>query len=69
MSETKYNFTSYAAPTADDIAAWDALPDEEKRAVATAELAKGMSGKAEPLTTELKYRLFASALTRSQTGA
>jgi hypothetical protein len=69
MSGTKHNGTSFAAPTADDLAAWNALPEEEKRAAAKAELAKGMSGNTQPLTTDLKYRIFSRALTRSQTSA
>ncbi len=66
MNADRDDFITFAAPKLEDIARWDALSGEEKRIIAEIELAKGMTGNAQSLTTELKYRIFGDALTKTQ---
>ncbi|MEO0809760.1 MAG: hypothetical protein AAFW82_03810 [Pseudomonadota bacterium] len=62
MTDTKHKFTSFAAPTPEDIAAFDALSDAEQKAVIEEELAKGFRGKPVRWTSELKEQILQQAL-------
>ena len=64
MADTKHKFTSFAAPTPEDIAAFDALSDAEQKAVIEAELEKGFTGKATPWTRERMDEINQRALAR-----
>ena len=44
MPKTEHEFTSFAAPSPEDIAAFDALSEEEQKADIEEELAKGFRG-------------------------
>ncbi|MBU2581131.1 MAG: hypothetical protein KJ622_05370 [Alphaproteobacteria bacterium] len=64
MTDTKHRFTSFAAPTPEDMAAFDALPEDEQRAIIEAELAKGFTGKTVPLTRDTMNNIKARVLDR-----
>ena len=51
-SSTKPKISSFAAPTEEDIAAFEALPEEEKRRLIEAEIARGLAGEARRVTPE-----------------
>ena len=44
--------SSFAAPTDEDLAAFDALSDDEKRLVLEAEIEKGLEGAASKVTAD-----------------
>ena len=64
MPKTKHEFTSFAAPSPEDIAAFDALSEDEQKAVIEEELAKGFRGETVESTPDLKARIMAAALER-----
>jgi predicted nucleic acid-binding protein len=49
---TKSKISSFAAPTEEDLAAFEALPEEEKRLLIEAEIEKGLTGEARKVTAE-----------------
>ncbi len=62
--KTKHTITSFAAPTAEDMACFNAMSDEEKQTILIAEL-KNDNAKTVSLSKDLSSRLFANALERS----
>lgn len=62
MIGTKHKFISFAAPTPEDIAAFDALSEADQKAVIEEELAKGFTGKVQTWNRELMEEIVASAL-------
>jgi hypothetical protein len=64
MAKTKHEFASFAAPSPEDVAAFDALSEEEQKAVIEEELAKGFTGETYEATPDLKARIMAAALER-----
>ncbi|MEO0819826.1 MAG: hypothetical protein AAF074_05275 [Pseudomonadota bacterium] len=59
MSKTEVKISSFAAPTDDDIALFEALSIEERRALIDAELEKGLAGEPVPLDDTLKDEISA----------
>lgn len=51
-STIKSKISSFAAPTEDEIAAFEALPEDEKRRLIEAEIEKGLAGKGRKVTAE-----------------
>jgi len=51
-STAKPKISSFAAPTEDEIAAFEALPEDEKRRLIEAEIDKGLAGKARKVSAE-----------------
>ena len=49
-SNTKPQISSFAAPTEDDISAFEALSEEERRRLIEAEIEKGLAGEAHKVT-------------------
>jgi len=64
MVDTKHKFTFFAAPTGQDTATWDALSEEEKRAIFLAEIDKGLSASIEPVTKNTQDEIKASVIER-----
>lgn len=62
--KTKHIITSFAAPTAKDVAYFNALSDEEKQEILLAEL-EDDNAKTVSISKDLSSRLFANALERS----
>ena len=48
--DTKPDLTTFSAPTEQDIAVFEALPEDEKRRLIEAEIENGLSGKARKIT-------------------
>jgi hypothetical protein len=51
-ARTTPKLSSFAAPSEDDLAAFEALPEDEKRRLIEAEIEKGLVGKARTVTAE-----------------
>ena len=64
MVDTKHKFTSFAAPTPEDIAAFEALPRDEQRAIIEDEIAKGFEGETRAWTPELMREIRTRVLER-----
>ena len=64
MSNTKHKFSSFAAPTPEDIAVFETLSEAEQKDMIEAELARGFTGQTKPLTQELMADIRARALAR-----
>jgi len=62
---SKPAISSFAEPTAEDLATFDSLPVDEQRALILAELAKTDDGDTRPLTPERAERLLARGLERA----
>jgi hypothetical protein len=51
-STTKPKISSFAAPTEEEIAAFEALPEDERRRLIETEIEKGLAGEARKVTPE-----------------
>jgi hypothetical protein len=60
--------TSFAAPTAKDLALFDALSPEQQRALVARELQKGFDGEIETVTPETVETIFREASSRAARG-
>ena len=64
MTETKHTISSFAAPTAEDLASFDSLSDEQKRELIEAELDKSVGGEPIPLTSKTSAEISARVRAR-----
>ena len=63
--DTKNRFSSFAAPTAEDRAAFDALSPEEQAAIMEAEIAKGFDGQPVTVTEDTSNEIMSRVLKRA----
>ena len=61
-TDTKPRFTSFAAPTEEDIALFQSLSEDEQRAIIEDEIGKGMRSETRELTPELREQIWQEAL-------
>lgn len=62
--DTAVKISSFAAPTPEDIAAFEQLTPGEQQALIRAELDKGFDGTPAPLTDHTSKDIFAKAMAR-----
>ena len=63
--DTKHRFKSFAAPSEDDGAAFDALPADEQKALIEDEVAKGFEGEPIAVTKSTSQEIMSRVLKRA----
>ncbi len=63
-TKTKTTISSFAAPSDADFRAFDALTEDEQKALVLAEIDKGFEGTPEPLTDQTSRDILTAALDR-----
>ena len=65
MDTLDFKISSFSEPTAEDLAHFDSLSNEQQRALILGELSKTDDGNTQPLTPELSKKLFARGVERA----